>query len=47
MAGEQCPECKEWAFFPKASVPNTTDLIWFCTKCGYEVELEGEEADEE
>jgi ribosomal protein L37AE/L43A len=40
MEGEPCPNCEEESFFSIRSVPNSTNLIFKCRKCGYEIELQ-------
>ncbi len=46
LTGSECPLCgRKDSFFPKAPVPDTTSLVWYCVKCGYEQEIEGVEDD--
>lgn len=43
MAGAECPSCQNESFFPKRSIPNTTNILFRCADCGHEEEIEGKE----
>ena len=40
ITGEKCPKCDKDLLFPSRAVPNSTNLIYKCQGCGYEIELQ-------